>query len=127
MLRALWAAASGMMAQQANLDLISHNLANVNTPGFKASRVELGDVVWTPEGLSPLVQPGLSSLARQGLLAVSPAAAGAGVRVLGARRSLLPGQMEETGQPLGVSGWRPTAASTGCRRRERPRWGPSRG
>jgi len=30
------AAASGMMAQQLNIDVISNNLANVNTPGFKA-------------------------------------------------------------------------------------------
>jgi len=86
MLRALWAAASGMVAQQTAVDVISHNLANVNTPGFKASRVEFGDVVWSA---SP---PGPGQ--------VSP---GAGVRVVGTRASFLPGQLEETGQPLDLA------------------------
>ena len=35
MLRSLWSAASGMMAQQVNLDTISNNIANINTTGFK--------------------------------------------------------------------------------------------
>ena len=39
MIRALYTAASGMNAQQANIDNVAHNLANVNTTGFKKSRV----------------------------------------------------------------------------------------
>jgi flagellar basal-body rod protein FlgG len=35
MIRALWTSASGMEAQQMNLDVIANNLANVNTAGFK--------------------------------------------------------------------------------------------
>lgn len=35
MIGALWTAASGMQAQQLNIDTISNNLANVNTTGFK--------------------------------------------------------------------------------------------
>ena len=35
MIRALYTAASGMKAQQTNLDITSNNLANVNTTGFK--------------------------------------------------------------------------------------------
>ncbi|MGB9588071.1 MAG: flagellar basal body protein, partial [Armatimonadota bacterium] len=35
MIRSLWSAATGMAAQQLNMDIISNNLANVNTPGFK--------------------------------------------------------------------------------------------
>jgi len=35
MFRALWTSASGMIAQQTNLDVISHNMADVNTAGFK--------------------------------------------------------------------------------------------
>ena len=38
MMRALWSAASGMIAQQTNVDTISHNLANVNTTGYKTQR-----------------------------------------------------------------------------------------
>ncbi|HWI65838.1 MAG TPA: flagellar basal-body rod protein FlgG [Symbiobacteriaceae bacterium] len=47
MLRALFTAASGMVAQQTNIDTISHNLANVNTTGFKKGRVEFQDLLYT--------------------------------------------------------------------------------
>ena len=55
MIRALYTAASGMNAQQSNIDNIAHNLANVNTTGFKKSRVEFEDLVYqqTKEPGSP--------------------------------------------------------------------------
>ena len=37
-MRALWTAASGMKAQQLNVDVISNNISNVNTTGFKAQK-----------------------------------------------------------------------------------------
>jgi flagellar basal-body rod protein FlgG len=37
MIRSLWTSATGMQAQELNIDVISNNLANVNTSGFKAS------------------------------------------------------------------------------------------
>jgi flagellar basal-body rod protein FlgG len=46
MIRALYTAASGMNAQQANIDNIAHNLSNVNTTGFKKARVEFEDLVY---------------------------------------------------------------------------------
>ena len=46
MIRALYTAASGMNAQQANIDNIAHNLANVGTTGFKKSHVEFEDLVY---------------------------------------------------------------------------------
>lgn len=46
MLRALWTAASGMTAQQLNVDVIANNLANVNTTGFKRSRTDFQDVLY---------------------------------------------------------------------------------
>ncbi|NVL89387.1 MAG: flagellar basal-body rod protein FlgG [Desulfobacterales bacterium] len=46
MLRGLWTAASGMAAQQLNIDVISHNLANVNTVGFKKSRSDFQDLMY---------------------------------------------------------------------------------
>jgi len=46
MIRALWTAASGMVAQQANIDVISNNLANVNTTGFKKSRTDFQDLMY---------------------------------------------------------------------------------
>ena len=46
MMRALWTSASGMNAQQKNLDTISNNLANVNTAGFKRVRAEFQDLLY---------------------------------------------------------------------------------
>ena len=45
-MRALWTAASGMIAQQLNVDVISNNLSNVNTTGFKKERVEFKDLLY---------------------------------------------------------------------------------
>ncbi len=46
MIRALWTSASGMGAQQTNLDVISNNIANVNTVGFKRSRANFEDLIY---------------------------------------------------------------------------------
>lgn len=46
MLRSLWTAASGMQAQTLNIDVISNNLANVGTSGFKKSRAEFQDLLY---------------------------------------------------------------------------------
>jgi flagellar basal-body rod protein FlgG len=46
MIRALWTAASGMQAQQKNLDVVANNLANVNTTGFKKSRADFQDLMY---------------------------------------------------------------------------------
>lgn len=46
MMRALWSAASGMRAQQTNVDSISNNIANVNTVGYKAERTEFKSLLY---------------------------------------------------------------------------------
>lgn len=46
MMRALWSASSGMTAQQLNVDVIANNLSNVNTNGYKKSRVEFKDLIY---------------------------------------------------------------------------------
>jgi len=46
MLRALYSAAAGMQSQQMNLDVISNNLANANTTGFKASKLQFQDLLY---------------------------------------------------------------------------------
>jgi flagellar hook-basal body protein len=46
MIRAMWTAATGMTAQQLNVDTIANNLANVNTNAFKRSRAEFGDLLY---------------------------------------------------------------------------------
>jgi flagellar basal-body rod protein FlgG len=54
MMRALNTAATGMQAQQTNVDVIAHNLANVNTTGFRRQRAEFEDLIYqtvrTPGG-----------------------------------------------------------------------------
>lgn len=46
MMRALWTAGSGMVGQQANVDVIANNLANVNTTGYKKSRTDFEDLMY---------------------------------------------------------------------------------
>jgi len=46
MMRSLWTAASGMIAQQGNIDVVSNNLANANTTGFKKSRTDFQDLMY---------------------------------------------------------------------------------
>lgn len=46
-MRALWTAASGMKAQQLNMDVISNNLANVNTTSYKRQKVEFKDLLYS--------------------------------------------------------------------------------
>lgn len=46
MMRALYTSATGMSAQQLNVDVISNNLANVNTTGFKRSRADFQDLLY---------------------------------------------------------------------------------
>ena len=53
MIRGLWTAATGMQAQQQNIDVIANNLANVNTTGFKKFRADFEDLLY-----QTLKQPG---------------------------------------------------------------------
>jgi flagellar basal-body rod protein FlgG len=46
MVRSLWTGAAGMIGQQANIDTISNNLANVNTTGFKKMRADFEDLLY---------------------------------------------------------------------------------
>ncbi len=56
MIRALYSAASGMTAQQMNVDNIANNLANASTVGFKARRAQFQDLVY-----QTVIQPGASA------------------------------------------------------------------
>jgi len=56
MIRALYSAASGMTAQQMNVDNIAHNLANANTAGFKMRRAQFQDLLY-----QNMIQPGASA------------------------------------------------------------------
>jgi flagellar basal-body rod protein FlgG len=56
MIRSLFSAASGMAAQQMNVDNIAHNLANANTVGFKHRRAQFQDLLY-----QSVIQPGAAS------------------------------------------------------------------
>src|SRR5450631_1295070 len=56
MLRALYSSASGMTAQQMNVDNIANNLANANTAGYKARRAQFQDLIY-----QSMIQPGASA------------------------------------------------------------------
>jgi flagellar basal-body rod protein FlgG len=56
MIRALFSAASGMTAQQMNVDNIAHNLANASTAGFKMRRAQFQDLMY-----QNVIQPGASA------------------------------------------------------------------
>ena len=45
-MRALWTAATGMKSQQTNIDVISNNLANINTTGYKRQKAEFKDLLY---------------------------------------------------------------------------------
>lgn len=55
-MRCLWTAATGMDAQQTNMDVIANNLANANTTGFKASRANFEDLMY-----QTLIPPGANN------------------------------------------------------------------
>ncbi len=62
-MRALSIAASGMQAQQLNVDVISHNIANMNTTGYKRQRAEFQDMLY-----QNLERPGATSSASGAIL-----------------------------------------------------------
>ncbi len=63
MIRALWTAATGLDAQQRNVDVTANNLANVNTTGFKRQRTDFHDLFY-----ARLREPGTSSATAGGYI-----------------------------------------------------------
>lgn len=99
MMRALWSAASGMAAQKLGLDCIAHNLANVNTTGYKSSRVEFQDLIYTT-----LVQAGYGLEGRpSGGGRPVPLQVGHGSRLVATTRNFHTGNLEQTQNPLDLA------------------------
>jgi flagellar basal-body rod protein FlgG len=96
MIRALYTAASGMNAQQANIDNVAHNLANVNTAGFKKSHMEFEDLVYQQTKL-----PGAPTSAT----GEAPAGLdmGLGTRPVATSRDFSAGNMRQTSGPLDIA------------------------
>jgi flagellar basal-body rod protein FlgG len=96
MIRALYTAATGMNAQQANIDNIAHNLANVNTTGFKKSRLEFEDLVYQQTQL-----PGTpTSTANEAPVGLEM---GLGTRSVASARDFSAGNLTSTNNPLDVA------------------------
>ena len=93
---ALRAAASGMMAQQTRSEVIAHNLANVNTTGFKRSRAQFEDLLYqTVQGAAVLGQAESQT---------HPAVqVGRGVRLTAVQRMHAQGTLETTNRPMDVA------------------------
>ena len=96
MIRALYTAATGMNAQQANIDNVAHNLANVNTTGFKKSRVEFEDLVY-----QQIKAPG--SPTSQEAEAPVGLEAGLGSRAVATARNFQTGNLKATNNPLDLA------------------------
>ncbi len=93
-MRTLWTAASGMKAQQMNMDTIAHNLANVNTTGFKKQKVEFKDLLYTSMK-SVSNEPELGEPVNLQI--------GHGVRPVATSRLFTNGNMERTENPTDVA------------------------
>ncbi len=99
-MRALSIAASGMQAQQLNVDVISHNIANMNTTGYKRQRAEFQDMLY-----QNLERPGSTSAASGAILPLG-IQIGVGVRADAVGRVTEQGGMSSTGNAydLAVNG-----------------------
>lgn len=96
MQRSLFTGATGMRAQQLNLDVIANNLANVNTTAFKRSRVDFQDLLY-----QTLRAPG--SISAQGLEVPSGIQLGHGVGIASITKLFLQGSFLETGNSLDIA------------------------
>ena len=96
MFDALYIGATGMQAQQLNVDTIANNLANVNTTAYKKSRVNFADLVVQGAAARPLAAAETGPLS--GAVGV-----GAGVGALGTAKLFDPGEMKKTDSPLDLA------------------------
>lgn len=96
MILSLYSAASGMDAQQVNLDTISNNIANVNTSGFKRSKVEFQDLLYQDRRQSG------GQTATGGTVPTS-VSVGNGTRVVSTSRVFTQGQLTQTGEEMDVA------------------------
>ncbi len=96
MIRGLWTAASGMAAQQMNVDVVANNLANANTIGFKKSRADFQDLMY-----QTLRLPGATTAA--GTQLPTGIQVGMGVKPMGVQKMFSQGDYSQTGNELDMS------------------------
>ena len=85
-MRALAIAATGMAAQQTNVDVIANNIANINTTGFKRARAEFTDLMYQTERTAGIANRGGGGEVPEG------AQIGLGVRTAAVRNLHRPGR-----------------------------------
>lgn len=95
MIKSLTTAATGMQAQQTNMDVVANNLANSNTTGFKKGRAEFEDLMY-----QTVKEPG----AQTGAQAISPTGVqiGLGVKTAAVNKSFEQGSAQITKNPFDV-------------------------
>ena len=96
MIRSLWIAKTGLDAQQTQLDVISNNLANVSTNGFKRSRAVFEDLLY-----QTLRQPGAQSSQQTQIPAGLQI--GTGVRPVATARIFTQGNLQQSGNTLDMA------------------------
>lgn len=96
MIRSLWTARTGLDAQQTSLDVISNNLANVSTNGFKRQRAVFEDLLY-----QTMRQPGAQST--QQTQVGSGLQIGTGVRPVATERIFTQGNLQQTGGSLDIA------------------------
>src|SRR4030065_617388 len=96
MIRSLWISKTGLEAQQTQMDVISNNLANVSTTGFKRSRAVFEDLLY-----QTIRQPGAQS--SQQTQIPSGLQIGTGGRAVAAERIHTQGNLQLTGNHLDVA------------------------
>lgn len=94
MIKALYTAATGMMVQQTNVDVIANNLANVNTSGYKRTQADFQDLLYVimREPGAP-TNSGFSNTP-------SGVQIGSGAELLSTSKIYTPGVLEPTGNAL---------------------------
>ncbi len=93
---ALWAAKTGLDAQQTEMAVISNNLANVNTTGFKQDRAVFEDLLYQNQ-----TQAGADT--SQTTQSPSGMSIGTGVQVMATEKDYSQGSLTQTGNPLDVA------------------------
>lgn len=96
MFRALYTAASGMIAQQLNLDNIANNLANASTSGFRERRLQFHDLLY-----QNMVMPGAA--ASQQTTVAAGLQIGLGTRAMASEIVQRQGEFDSTGNPLDLT------------------------
>ncbi|MBU0752753.1 MAG: flagellar basal-body rod protein FlgG [Gammaproteobacteria bacterium] len=96
MIRSLWIAKTGLDAQQTNLDVISNNLANVSTNGYKRARAVFEDLLY-----QTIRQPGAAS--SQQTTIPSGLMIGTGVRPIATERIFTQGNLQKTENALDLA------------------------